>query len=63
MDFISRMKLEAIELAEKLNNLELFIKYSDIYQQLDANKQELLNKQKVAMKEYYSILKKRIELE
>lgn len=60
-DARSRVELEHMELKEKFDNLEKFIR-SDLFDTLPAIQRELLCEQRDAMEEYKGILTKRLRL-
>lgn len=61
MDFIDRLKTEQIELSEKLNKLESFVK-SENWENVDVQQKVLLAMQLDAMTNYNDILIKRLSL-
>ena len=61
MDFISRLKTEQIELSEKINKLESFVK-SENWENVDVEQKVLLAMQLDAMTNYNDILIKRLSL-
>ena len=61
-DYVSRMVAESEELSAKINKLEDFIK-THKFDELQKEKQELLEMQFYAMKTYQMILQKRLDIE
>lgn len=61
-DFKSRLIEERNELETKTNKLESFIALSSKFKELDKENQSLLRLQHNTMKEYLSILEKRISI-
>lgn len=61
-DFLDRLIVERNELSERLENLDHFIHESEVFKDLDTEQANLLLRQKDHMREYLSILNKRISL-
>lgn len=61
MDFIDRLKTEQLELSEKINKLESFIK-SENWENVNVEQKVLLAMQLDAMTNYNDILIKRLSL-
>ena len=62
-DYVQRMYGELAELSERIDKLDKFLKTNPIVKTLSAEKHTLMSVQLQAMKTYYKVLNRRIEIE
>ena len=62
-EYIQRMLDEGIQLQNRVDKLEKFIRLNPIYQGLGEEKRELMKKQLLHMRGYLNVLTQRIQLE
>ena len=62
-DYVQRMYGELAELSERIDKLDKFLKTNPIVKTLSAEKRTLMSVQLQAMKTYYKVLNRRIEIE
>lgn len=61
--FFIRMEKEMVELTGKVDRCEKFINENESFLKLSENRQDLLKRQLVTMKDYQLVLQERLDLE